>query len=292
MPHHLERVEGVGCFFGIDEAKSTRPLPREPVRSFRSRVLAMSDPSVAEATKRFYDTVARRNPEVPFLNYGFMETDAPAEPASLDLGRVCRRLYEEVLMPFPESSRVLEVGCGRGGGAAFLLEGRPGLAYVGLDLSGEHARVCRRRFTSNRAAQFAVADATQLPVADGRFDAAFSVEAAHHFADIHRFYREVARALRPGGWLMLTGLWRPSQSSNAPFEAAGFRVVERHDITANVVASLDRTSPLRLQMIEALDLPDRFKPLLLSWAGVRGYAAYDSLASRSQLYLRFRLQRE
>jgi SAM-dependent methyltransferase len=251
----------------------------------------MTDPTVAEATRRFYDTVARRNPDVPFLNYGFMDTAAQDAPSSLDLGQVCRRLYEEVLMPFPEAERVLEVGCGRGGGAAFLLERKPALEYVGLDLSREHARVCGRRFESNRAARFGIADATALPVRDGRFDAVFSVEAAHHFSDIDRFYREVARVLRPGGWLMLTGLWRPSQSSNAPFEAAGFKVVERHDITANVVAALDRTSALRLQMIEALELPERFRPLLLSWAGVRGYSAYETLASRSQLYLRFRLQR-
>lgn len=194
-------------------------------------------------------------------------------------------------MPFPEASRVLEVGCGRGGGAAFLLDRHPSLRYVGLDLSREHTRVCRRRFAANPAVLVAMADATRLPVRDAAFDAAFSVEAAHHFPDLERFYREAARALRPGGWLLLTGLWRPGQDSNGPFEANGFRVAERHDITPNVVASLAATSALRHQMIDSLDLPERFKPLLMSWAGVKGFGAYESLAARSLLYLRFRLQR-
>ncbi len=254
----------------------------------------MSDPSVTEATQRFYDAVARRNPEVPFLNYGFADPDVASKDATAptDLVTVCRRLYEAVLMPFPGAANdVFEVGCGRGGGAAFLLDRRPTLRYLGLDLSTEHLRVCRQRFASNPNAGFAQANASQLPVPEGRFDVAFSVEAAHHFDDRPRFYGEVARALRPGGWLLLTGLWRPGQDATEPFGDAGFSVVERVDITPNVVASLASTSDLRQQMIASLGLPDRFTPLLMSWAGVRGHGAYESLAARALLYLRFRLQR-
>ena len=254
----------------------------------------MSDPSAAEATQRFYDTVARRNPEVAFLNYGFADPDAASRETSepTDLAVVCRRLYEAVLMPFPAARDVFEVGCGRGGGAAFLLDRHPALNYLGLDLSKEHLRVCEERFATHASARFAMATASQLPVPDARFDVAFSVEAAHHFDDRPRFYREVARALRPGGWFLLTGLWRPGQDATEPFDASGFTLVERVDITPNVVASLASTSALRKQMIESLGLPDRFTPLLMSWAGVRGHGAYESLAARSLLYLRFRLQRE
>jgi len=252
----------------------------------------MSDLSVAEATQRFYDAVARRNPEVPFLNYGFADPEEPLGAAApSDLAGVCRRLYEAVLTPFPDATDAFEVGCGRGGGAAFLLDRQPDLSYLGLDLSKEHVRVCQHRFESHQAARFAVANASQLPVRDGRFDVAFSVEAAHHFDDRYRFYREVARALRPGGWLFLTGLWRPGQDATEPFDASGFTLVERVDITPNVVASLTATSALRQQMIESLGLPERFTPVLMSWAGVRGHGAYESLTSRALLYLRFRLQR-
>jgi ubiquinone/menaquinone biosynthesis C-methylase UbiE len=252
----------------------------------------MADGSLIESTQRFYDTVARQNPNQAFLNYGYADTAEPPGETAPDLVTVCRRLYQEVLTPFPEAERALEVGCGRGGGAAFLLEHQPALKYLGLDLSREHVAVCRRRFESlGRNASFAQANASQLPVQSDRFDVAFSVEAVHHFDDIERFYRDVARALRPGGWFLLTGLWRPGEGSDASFEAAGFAVKERCDITPNVIASLTRTSDLRQQLIESLDLPERFRPLLFSWAGVRGHGAYESLASGALRYLRFRLQR-
>lgn len=252
----------------------------------------MSEVSVTEATQRFYDALARLNPDVPFLNYGFAEpTGASSVDVPADVATVCQRLYEAVLSPFPDVVRVLEVGCGRGGGIAFLLEDHPTLRYLGLDLSKEHVSVCRRRFASRDATQFVVADATRLPVGNDCFEAAFSIEAVHHFEHPDRFYSEVARALCPDGWFFLAGLWRPGQDSGESFEACGFRVVERCDISANVLASLTRTSALRQKMVESLKLPERFMPLLMSWAGVRGYGVYESLASGSLAYQRYRLVR-
>jgi SAM-dependent methyltransferase len=256
----------------------------------------MTDVSLAESTRRFYDAVARRNPELPFLNYGYATPGDPApfDPGISPLAIVCRRLYEQVLMPFPSGlNDVVEIGCGRGGGAYFLLEQQPQLRYLGLDLSPEHIRVCRARFTGRTSAHFSIANATRLPVPAQQFDAAFSVEAAHHFGDLDGFYRQVARALRPGGWFFLTGIWRPNQPATEPEPgpAQGFEVIEREDISPNVVVSLARTTELRKQLIASLQLPERFQPLLLSWAGVVGYGVYQSLVSGSLRYLRFRLRR-
>lgn len=252
----------------------------------------MSGPTVIEALQRLYDSIARRNPDLAFLNFGFADQGAaPGGDGAAELDASCRRLYEAVLAPFPDARQALEIGCGRGGGAAFLLEAEHGLAYVGLDLSPEHVRACRRRFAGSGRAHFAVADAARLPVADGQFDAAFSIEASHHFESPDAFYREAARALRPGGWLLLAGIWVAGDDPRPAMEAAGFRVVDRADITANVVASLGRTSALRERLVDSLDLPARFRPFLASWAGVRGSGSYEELASGERLYLRFRLRR-
>jgi SAM-dependent methyltransferase len=249
--------------------------------------------TVTQALQRLYDSIGRRNRELAFLNFGFADEEAPDGGGNeADLTALCRRLYEVVLAPIPNSARVLEVGCGRGGGAAFLLEGHPSLGYLGLDLSGEHARACLRRFGSQSRARFAVADATRLPVPAGRFDAVLSIEACHHFEAIDAFYAEVARALLPGGCFLLAGIWQAGDDSSERIEAHGFRVAERADITANVVASLRRTSALREQLVDALDLPERFRPFLMSWAGVRGSGSYEDLASGERVYLRYRLARK
>ncbi len=253
----------------------------------------MQDESVTAATQRFYDTMARRNPELAFMNYGFADPAAAAgEMQPADLAAASRGLYDAVLRGFTGAEALLEVGCGRGGGAAFVLDSRPVGRYVGLDLSQENIRMCRRRLDARGGAHFAVADARRLPMPAAHCDAAFSVEAAQHFEDRERFYREVARVLRPGGRFFLASIWRPAEVESAEtFAACGFRVVDHTDITANVVSSLARSSTLRQQIVESLQLPERFTPLLMSWAGVRGYAAFDGLASRALVYQRFELAR-
>jgi SAM-dependent methyltransferase len=250
--------------------------------------------SVTAATQRFYDAIARRNPELAFMNYGYADPSTPdAEMTATDLVAASRRLYEAVLPAGRPLGRVLEVGCGRGAGAAFVLASRPVERYLGLDLSSENIRMSRRLAAPRqRPVAFAVADARRLPVLDAGFDTVFSVEAAQHFEDRGRFYGEVARALAPGGRFCFASIWRPADvEPPATMEAAGFRIAERADITPNVVSSLARSGAVRRQIVESLQLPERFTPLLMSWAGVRGHRAYEGLASRKLVYLRFVLER-
>ena len=253
----------------------------------------MTDDSVTGATQRFYDAIARRNPALAFMNYGYVDAGTAAgEMAPDDLVAASRRLYEAVLPASGPLGSVLEVGCGRGAGAAFVLGSRPVASYLGLDLSSENIRMCRRRPRLHPAAEFAVADARRLPVHAAAFDTVFSVEAAQHFEDRLLFYREVARALRPGGRFYLASIWRPAEvESPAAMEACGFVIAERADISSNVVGSLSRSSGLRRQIVESLQLPERYTPLLMSWAGVAGHAAFEGLSSGQLVYLRFILER-
>ena len=165
-------------------------------------------------------------------------------------------------------------------------------AYLGLDLSLEHVALSRKRFATRQQMRFAVADAAHLPVPDGCIDVAYSIEAVQHFEQADRFYREVARVLRPGGWFLLASLWRPDQEPGEVFQTAGLTMTERCDITANVVASLDRTSALRQAFVDSLSLADRFRPIVSSWAGVRGTESYDGLSSGALVYVRYRLVRK
>jgi ubiquinone/menaquinone biosynthesis C-methylase UbiE len=108
------------------------------------------------------------------------------------LRQLCSRQRE--LGPHPA---VLEIGCGTGNyiGA---LAGCPGEVGCGLDpsagmLTRAQARPDRGVWVQGRA--------EELPLADECFDLIFSVDVIHHVADKPAFYRETARALRPGGWV-------------------------------------------------------------------------------------------
>src|SRR5690606_39534099 len=82
----------------------------------------MSTPSSRRSVSRAqYDDAANRFPELTVLNYGFAsdsdETVVPPDTPEF----YCLRLYEHAVRGTSlEGARVLEVSCGRGGGAAFL----------------------------------------------------------------------------------------------------------------------------------------------------------------------------
>jgi len=253
----------------------------------------MEGDSITAATQRVYDAIARRNPSLAFLNYGYDEPSAP--PEEMDEAEVfaaSQRLYDAVLHGLPHDATVLEVGCGRGAGAAFVLATRPIRTYVGLDLSPEHVRLCRSRLGSDPKAHFAIADARRLPVRSASFDAAYSIEAAQHFEDRPQFYGEVARVLRPAGRLFLGSIWRTGELE-APDTITGgrLRLVSHEDITPQVVRSLARSSVVRRRIVESLALPDHLTPVLMSFVGAPGGENYEAFVSGRLLYHRLVLER-
>jgi ubiquinone/menaquinone biosynthesis C-methylase UbiE len=114
-----------------------------------------------------------------------------------------RELVREALGVGP-GERVLDVGCGPGFYVAELLEavGSDG-AVVGVDSSEAMLALAAMRCAGHENADFRAADATALPVDDGSFDAALSVQVLEYVADVPAALGELRRALRPGGRLVL-----------------------------------------------------------------------------------------
>ncbi len=108
----------------------------------------------------------------------------------------------------PEAT-VLEIGCGRGAGAALVLEAFRPERIVATDLDLEMIRKARRYLTASQRARvhLATADAVDLPFRASTFDAAFVFGVLHHVPDWRRGLSEIARVLRPGGLLYLEELY-------------------------------------------------------------------------------------
>jgi SAM-dependent methyltransferase len=93
-------------------------------------------------------------------------------------------------------ARVLDLGSGRGYGAAELAEGA---AFVlGIDRVPPAARL------RGGAARFALADLRALPVAAGSFDLVVSFQVLEHLEDPTLYLEAMRRALRPPGVALLT----------------------------------------------------------------------------------------
>jgi SAM-dependent methyltransferase len=105
------------------------------------------------------------------------------------------------------SSQIVDLGCGPCGPLAFILA-ETGCSGTGVELSHAALRAGRARAAAlgvgSRVA-LARADLNEhLPLQSGAFDAVMSLDVVLHLRDRAGFFREAARALRPGGLLLLT----------------------------------------------------------------------------------------
>ena len=104
--------------------------------------------------------------------------------------------------------RVLDAGCGRGYGAAFLSD--YGIASVtGVDLLLDQAAEAQRRFGRPGVA-FLGGDLLQLGLRSGSFDVACSFQVIEHIPVDRQvaYLREIARVLRPEGVFVVSTLNR------------------------------------------------------------------------------------
>lgn len=99
-------------------------------------------------------------------------------------------------------ARVLEIGCGRGGFARWLVERAPS-RLVAADFSATAVGKAAD-FNRGSRARFAVADICRLPHPDSSFDVVISCETIEHVTRPTIAVGELARVLQPGGALFLT----------------------------------------------------------------------------------------
>jgi SAM-dependent methyltransferase len=244
----------------------------------------------------------------PLMNYGYAPLDETerADQVNGTVGGYGLKLYERVAGAIDlRGLEVLEVGCGRGGGTAFVYERFAPRSLTGLDLARKAIDRCRRRY-ARPGLSFVAGDAEHLPFEDGCYDAVLSVESSHCYADIPRFLAEVHRVLRPGGRFLIADprhTARSADTENALFHAddvalwraqlssAGFRTLEEEDITPNVMRALQLDTPARRARIEQ-NVPQRLRPYVFAFSAAEGSAMYQAYAEGKMTYLRFVLQRD
>ncbi|MBI4514586.1 MAG: methyltransferase domain-containing protein [Deltaproteobacteria bacterium] len=95
------------------------------------------------------------------------------------------------------SSRVLDLGCGKGRFGKQLLFQHPGCALTGVDASEEMLRGVAGAFPAQRASIL------RLPFEPDSFHAAYAVESFEHVLNLEGAFREVHRCLKPGGRLVV-----------------------------------------------------------------------------------------
>jgi ubiquinone/menaquinone biosynthesis C-methylase UbiE len=125
--------------------------------------------------------------------------------AERNVARVRQRLQE---LPSNAIRDALELGCGTGAVAADLAATYEMNVY-GTDYDSEQIEIARNMQPESEHLHYRVEDATRLSFQDAGFDLVISQNVFHHLADWKAAVQEVARVLRPGGYLMWLDLAFP-----------------------------------------------------------------------------------
>lgn len=123
--------------------------------------------------------------------------------------------YPFTAAQLPEG-QLLDLGCGTGLELEYYVNRNPKARITGIDLSAGMLSALREKFPHQqlhliRGSYF------EVPFGDDCFDAAVSVESLHHFTMEAKIplYAKLHRALKDGGWFILTDYFALSEEEEA-----------------------------------------------------------------------------
>lgn len=233
-----------------------------------------------------------KNSEINFLNFGYANDDRPELDEEDEINRYPIQLYDHVGKGIKlEGQDVLEVGCGRGGGASYIARYMKPKSIVGIDRCKRAIDFCNKGYDT-AGLSFSQGDAMKLGFDDMSFDAVLNIESSHSYEGMDRFLSEVHRILKPGGHLLLADF---RDRTDVPrlekvLRDSQFKLVKKEQITPQVVKALELDSGRRLDLIRRLVPTILYGPLRV-FAGTEGSTTYNSFKTGKKEYWNFILRK-
>ncbi len=128
----------------------------------------------------------------------------------------------------PAPERVLDLGTGTGEAALLAAREFPRASVRGIDMSEEMVAIAKKKvgLDPDGRIAFKVADAARIPWPDDSFDLVMQV-------NVPPFFSEMARVLRPGGFVVVAASWGDETPFYTPEEVLE-RGFKRHGIAERV----------------------------------------------------------
>ena len=135
-------------------------------------------------------------------------------------------------LPNEAGAAVLDLGCGTGLELEFYFKRTPTARITGIDLSEGMLSALREKFPG-KALTLIQGSYFDLPLGEGKYRAALSVESLHHFTREEKtdLYRKVCEALTPDGYFILTDYFAASDDEEARFFTELARLKAEQGIT-------------------------------------------------------------
>jgi ubiquinone/menaquinone biosynthesis C-methylase UbiE len=225
-----------------------------------------------------------------FMNYGYDPTNPADRPELLpedEDDRVCIQLYQHLVETQDMAGKsVLEVSCGRGGGASYAMRYLKPKHYVGLDLSPNNIAFCRERY-DHEGLEFIEGDADDLPFGENEFDIVVNIEASNGYDSVPIFFEQVHRVLKPGGHLFFADLRHNTKKLQAlrdQLDSTPFERVTCDDVTQNVLEALTLDSERKAELVKDV-IPPFFLGSFHNFAAMKGSYMYKEFEKGNNIYL-------
>ena len=181
----------------------------------------------------------------------------------------------------------MEVGCGRGGGASYMARYFAPKSMKGMDLCKKSVDFCRKHYDIANLS-FCWGNALNLPFADNSFDAVANVESSHRYCDVEKFFKEVHRVLRPGGYLLFADLRDEEliEILKKQIDKCPLKVIKEETITPNVAKAMLLDSEKKTGLVKRL-APKFLHRLTREFAGTEETAVYRSFKDGRKEYLHY-----
>lgn len=245
--------------------------------------------------KIFYSYISHldRKGEVTFLNYGYCDGKKLKLKKEDEKNRYSIQLYHHIANSIKlKGLDVLEVGCGRGGGASYIARYLNPKSIKGLDLCRKAVDFCKKHYFVN-GLSFCHGNALNLPHTDNNLDAVINVESSHRYSNMEQFLGEVHRVLKPGGHFLFADLRDKGAISSLRrhLKNSKLKIIKEEFITTHVVKALHLDHKRRIKLIEKL-APKFLHGLTKEFAGTKETGLYKSFLSREKEYLHYILRKE
>jgi SAM-dependent methyltransferase len=232
-----------------------------------------------------------RQREITFMNYGYADLDGAKE---LELrngdreNRFCIQLYHHLARGIDlQNKDVVEVGSGRGGGAAYIARQLKPRSMIGIDLSNKAVDFCDQNYRIE-GLSFRQGDAENLPFGDGSVDVVINLESSHCYGSMERFLAEVYRVLRPRGYFLFSDHRDADKIFllHEQLQKCGFELEQEKDITANVVRALELDHDRKTRLIDE-NCPKLLRGRMAEFAAMKGTKTFETFRSGYSRYLSF-----
>ncbi|MCP3984785.1 MAG: class I SAM-dependent methyltransferase [bacterium] len=249
------------------------------------------------AYRTWYDAISELS-ELLFsdfrcMNYGYASVAEVPGAESDDPERFQLGLYDFLAALTPlRGKRVLEVGSGRGGGAAHVLHAHGASHVTGLDLS-ERAVEASRTCFDDAGLRFLSGNAEALPFEDASFDVVFNVESSHGYPNVDAFLEEAHRVLTDDGMLLFADFRHAEEAAatEALVASSRFKIEHQMDITQNVLAALEADDARKRELIDGSSaVPDLIRGSIHHFAGCIGSPMYEDFRCGRRMYFAYALR--